>query len=341
MVRSLLHKHSPASVLPQQLEQIIDLWRRARVDPCQVYMTLPGQVCEYLRLMAVNATADTAAKVIPDAIPAPVRQTFVECAAWLIEGPGVVVIEAIDDLTPRMRQAVVAIIAECFGEPLVQDNLGNRILHVYDRDRSKRMSDGARYHQTREGGSLHTDNVNAPDPWEFLVFGCVQPALIGGESVLVHGELVHYLLEQIAPEALDVLRQPFHWEYRGIADALYQAPIITYDAQGRPHYRYLRPYLESAHRKANTPLDARQAWALDVLDSAMELEAMQLRIALRAGDILVTHDSRILHGRTSFADYYESTTIADYEKHPELQVRRTFERAWVKRRLASSLDLGS
>ena len=48
------------------------------------------------------------------------------------------------------------------------------------------MSDGARYHQTREGGSLHTDNVNAPAPWEFLVFGCVEPALIGGESVLTH-----------------------------------------------------------------------------------------------------------------------------------------------------------
>jgi hypothetical protein len=317
-----------------RVESLREFWQRARFNPAEIRVSLPAEASETLRhIVSSGEAADTAA--LSAHIPAPLREAVVECGRWLEEGPGVLVLNAGEGLLPLERQAAIWIVANCLGEPLVQDSQGNRLIHVYDRNRTKRMTDGARYHQTREGGSLHTDNVNMPDAWEFLVFGCVEPALIGGETVLAHGELMHRLLEEVAPEALAILREPFCWEYRGIADALYQAPIITYDNDGRPNYRYLRPYLESAHHKAGTPLSERQAWALDVLDSAMELGANQLRLTLRAGDILITHDSRILHGRTSFADHFESTTIADCHLHPERHIRRSYERAWVKQPAAA------
>ncbi len=323
---------SHQSALFVRAETLQEFWPRVRSNPREVYGSLPAEALAGLRRLASSVgLADI--MDLPPRIPASLRQAIIECGRWLQDGPGVLVMNAGEGLSPLERQAAIWIVANCLGEPLVQDSQGNRLIHVYDRDRTKRIADGARYHQTREGGSLHTDNVNMPDAWEFLVFGCVEPALIGGETVLAHGELVHRLLEQVAPEALAILREPFWWEYRGIADALYQAPVITYDQAGRPNYRYLRPYLESAHRKAGTPLTERQFWALDVLDSAMELGANQLRLTLRAGDILITHDSRILHGRTSFADHFDSTTVAECHLHPQRHIRRSYERAWVKQSL--------
>lgn len=320
---------SHESTLTGRVEALQEFWQRARLNPAEIRVALPNEASDALRqIVSSGERADTAALL--QHLPATLRDAVVACGRWLEEGPGVLVLSAGEGFTPLERQAAIWIVANCLGEPLVQDSQGNRLIHVYDRDRTKRMTDGARYHQTREGGSLHTDNVNMPDAWEFLVFGCVEPALIGGETVLAHGELVHRLLEQVAPEALAALREPFCWEYRGIADALYEAPTITYDSQGRPNYRYLRPYLESAHRKAGRPLSERQAWALDVLDSAMEQGANQLRLTLRAGDILITHDSRVLHGRTSFADHFESTTILEVNLHPQRALRRSFERVWVK-----------
>ncbi len=308
---------------------VSEVWRRAKVNSSEVYVALTGEAEKVLRRMVTSESVwDFSGS--PPSIPTPLRDAMTAYGAGLVEGAGVLVLRTGGDFTPKQRQSVIWILANCLGDLLVQDSDGNRLIHVYDRDRRRRMSDGARYHQTREGGSLHTDNVNAPDPWEFLVFGCVEPALIGGESVLTHADLLHRRLEQSVPEALEILRRPFHWEYRGIADALYQAPIITYDEKARPHFRYLRPYLESAHEKAGEPLTEQQAWALDVLDSAMELSEVQLRLTLKAGDVLITHDSRILHGRTSFADHLTSTTVVESELFPQLRVRRSFERAWVK-----------
>ena len=34
------------------------------------------------------------------------------------------------------------------------------------------INSGDRYHQTREGGSIHTDNVNLKDKLDFLLLSC-------------------------------------------------------------------------------------------------------------------------------------------------------------------------
>ena len=53
---------------------------------------------------------------------------------------------------------------------LSQDSENRKVISVFDRDKRKTMKKGARYHQTHEGGSIHTDNVNVPDYWDFLFF---------------------------------------------------------------------------------------------------------------------------------------------------------------------------
>ena len=62
----------------------------------------------------------------------------------------------------------------------------------------------------------------------------------------------------------------------------------------------------SAHQKVGTPLKPIQLYALDVLDSLLESPSNQIRFNLVPGDVLLTKDSQVLHGRTSFSDYYNS-----------------------------------
>jgi len=229
----------------------------------------------------------------------------------------------------RQRRIFAWIVANVLGDPLVQNSQGDRLIAVYARPGTKRIADGARYHQTREGGGPHTDNVNIPEPWEYLVFSCIRPGRIGGESILINGGAVHERL-LAAPEALDILRQPFWWEYRGISDQLYQAPVITYDRSGEPRFRYLRRYLESAHHRAGEPLTAEQQWALDVLDAVLDLSELQFRTSLEQGEVLIASDSHILHARTSFCDP-EPGAPQDLDA-AAAGTCRFFDRVWVRKR---------
>ncbi len=244
-------------------------------------------------------------------------------------GFGMVIIDPIPLLPIRSRQLVSWLVSRLLGTSLVQNSDGNRLVHVYDRDRTQRMEDGARYHQTRQSGSIHTDNVNAPEPWEYLVFSCIEPAFLGGESIIVNGYAVHSCLAEHAPDALRILEQDFVWEYRGIADDVYHAPIVTYGPDGDPYFRYLRTYLESAHRKIDQPLTNDQLWALDVLDSVLERSDLQLMHRLLAGEIMITFDPQIFHGRTSFADHPQAVSI-DNLTNCDAPLQRTFERRWVR-----------
>ena len=175
------------------------------------------------------------------------------------------------------------------------------MVEVYNRNIGH-IEDGARYHQTRQGGDIHTDSVNRPEPMRYLVMACAEPALAGGESILIRAR---DLLDRLRPypEVIDTLSQPFYFEGRGMAanPALFQMPVLTQTGNG-PVFRYLRPYIASAHDRAGTPLGRDQLYAFDMLDTFLESSALQHRLSLRQGDILVTDDTRVFHDRTSFVD---------------------------------------
>ncbi len=252
------------------------------------------------------------------------------CRALMDDGPGFCLLQPVGGLEPLQIQAFFWVISNLLGEPLVQNSEGSRLIHIYDRDRTVRMKDGGRYHQTREGGDVHTDNVNMPEFWEYLLVGCVEPALVGGENVILSGHAVHEYLKRHVPEALRVLQSDYWWEYRGISDKLYKAPVITYDADGEPLFRYLRTYLESAHKRAEEPMSEMQVWALDVLDAVLDMADLRLRHRLSSGEALICYDSRIFHARTCFSDYLESVSIDDLRQGGSGKLRRTLERTWIR-----------
>lgn len=237
------------------------------------------------------------------------------------------ILKPLENLDLNKKRIGTWIIANLMGDPLVQNEKGNRFICVYDRDRKNTMRNGARYHQTREGGTIHTDNVNIPENWEFLVLSCVNSAMTGGENILVNGILIYEELKKNFPDALKILEKPFYWECRGVADSTYQAPIITYNKKGEPLFRHLRPYMESAHQKVAVPLTEEQVYAVDTLDSLLESSRFQFRHTLKPGETLISYDSQVLHGRTCFSDFFNARTIEEVDERP---LKRTMDRLWIK-----------
>lgn len=192
-------------------------------------------------------------------------------------------------------------LAETFGTLMVQNEAGDNVVEVFDRNVG-RIEEGVRYHQTRQGGDIHTDSVNRPEPMQYLILGCASPALVGGESMVIRaGEILKQLGE--IDGVVETLMQPFWFEGRGMASEpnLFQMPVLSQTEEG-PSFRYLRPYIESAHQRAGEPMTPDQLFAFDVLDAHLELSDLQYRLTLRQGDLLIADDTRVFHGRTSFID---------------------------------------
>jgi hypothetical protein len=263
------------------------------------------------------------------------KDIFKQCVDMIGNDYRALVIELNDETGQFFSYSEIHIlnplIGQILGDLLVQNEQGDKVISVYDRDRLGSMFHGARYHQTREGGSIHTDNVNVPDLWDFLYLSCISPALVGGENILVDGLSVHKKLKESFPRALKVLESPFTWEMRGVADELYRAPIITYNENEEPLFRHLRPYMESAHEKAGEPLSSEQLYAIDVLDALTNSSEFQKRYRMKKGDVLITKDAQVLHGRTCFSDDIEAVTLENYENGKGNTIKRTMERLWIKK----------
>ena len=254
----------------------------------------------------------------------------------LENGKRIVIVRPFVDLhnkyTIQEQRTISWLLGNVLGEPLVQNEAGDKVICVFDRDRNNTMTKGARYHQTREGGTIHTDNVNVPYHWEYLVLSCISPAMSGGENILVNALTVYKILKEKHPDVIAILEKNFFWEQRGVADATYEAPIISYNKKGEPMFRHLRPYMESAHRKVGVPLTDEQMYAIDTLDSVIEHSDNQYRHTFKAGEILLTYDSQVLHGRTCFSDEMNAVTIFDWKKDHNKPLKRTMDRLWALKR---------
>ena len=67
-----------------------------------------------------------------------------------------------------------------------------------------------------------------------------------------------------------------------MAKSFYTAPILKINKSGEPEFRYLRPYLESAHIKKKKPLSDKQLYALDVLDALLDSSENQYRCHMKS-----------------------------------------------------------
>lgn len=303
------------------------------------YYTFSGEaqneIYDYIKaLHAYDRIEDT--KVLDSEDCPAFRKEMEEVRNEIENGKRIVIVKPFIDVQNKYtileQRTIYWLMGNVLGETLVQNEAGDRAILVYDRDRTNSMNKGARYHQTREGGTIHTDNVNVPFKWQYLLLACISPAMAGGENILVNALTVHKILKEKHPDVLTILEKNFFWEQRGVADATYEAPIITYNQKGEPEFRHLRPYMESAHKKLNCPLTDEQTYALDTLDAVLEHSDNQYRHSFLAGEVLLTYDAQVLHGRTPFSDDLYAVTVHEWRRDHHKPLKRTMDRLWVMKK---------
>jgi alpha-ketoglutarate-dependent taurine dioxygenase len=246
-----------------------------------------------------------------------------EILARLDGRPGFAVIGGLDGDAGPERELAFAKACSWFGELLPQDAHGTLVRHV--RDRGTRIGEGrSRYADSREGGSLHTDGAEAPPPVpDYFALLCVRAAAEGGALQLVHVDHVVEALEE-RPDALEVLRRPFHFDRRGDerpGEPPTTAKPILFEEDGVACATYLRQYVEAGHARPDVPdLTPLQVAALDALDEVLASPSLVTEQTMQPGQLAIINNRRLFHGRTAFID------------HPEPERARLLYRAWLRRR---------
>lgn len=153
-----------------------------------------------------------------------------------------------------------------------------------------------------QGLGLHTDNPYREPVPGFQALHVLVAAPDGGESLFADGFAVAEQLRQQDQAAFEVLtRTPVPFAYRSKNAALHaERPLIQLSCRGEViavHYnnRSIQP-LPFAAEAAERYYRAYRRFAL-----LLREPRFMLRFMLRAGDLIVFDNQRILHGRTAFA----------------------------------------
>ena len=240
---------------------------------------------------------------------------------FLIDGIGFFVIdgECFSDFSREETTKIYSEICKTLGTLYVQ-NIKNEIF-VAIKDEGKSMMSGGRYHQTKEGGSFHTDSPQWGKVPDFIGMCCINPAKKGGESKFVSAYNIHNEMLKEHKHFLEMLYEQFHFdkrgEYKSGESPTVFKPIFTYN-DNQLKLRYLRDYINDGHKIQDMPLSKEQNEALDCLDKIIHDENLAVSYELKRYDMIFLNNGRVMHGRTSFEDF------EDVEK------KRLMIRTWIK-----------
>lgn len=242
---------------------------------------------------------------------------------FLDNGYGVVLITGLDTAVfPVLAQkSIYLMIGNLLGTLMIQNAKGEEFISVKDTGAS--MKSGGRYHQTKEGGSLHTDSPQFEEIPDYIGLLCMHGAKSGGQSRLISAYSVHNRMLTEHPTLLDTLYEEFHFDKRGDFEqgespTTFQ-PIFKYDGS-ELSFRYLVDYIKAGHKLADSPLTDTKVKALNAIDRLLEDESLVVELNMEAGQIQFINNHRIVHGRRPFEDY------------PEEHRKRNMMRMWLKRR---------
>lgn len=147
----------------------------------------------------------------------------------------------------------------------------------------------------------HTDNpYRAPVPGIQLLH-CLVNQTRGGLSTLVDGFAVAQALRQQEPQAFDILsRTPVRFRYVDLATELTSsAPPIELDVTGALKAIHFSPRLDYVPLFDREQLDA-YFRARRLFDHRLRAPDFEIRFLLKAGDLVMFDNCRLLHGRTGF-----------------------------------------
>lgn len=253
-------------------------------------------------------------------------------------GMGFVVFPAWAGLNIHQSRVASWLVDNAFGDPKVQDDVGSHLIQIFNMADDRSMRTGARYHETREGNSPHTDGPQVLSDPDYLCLRCVSDGWIGGENILVTADSIYNHLLEHAPHLIRVLAGDYLFHCRGVDNVdgreYFARPILSMD-DGGLRLRFLDHYIESGHRLAKQPLTLEQRKAIDYLNCLFELAAVQFRARLEPGQQVVFANKRMLHARTEFLDRHDAREIYDPRQLDDVSTaNRLMDRTWSYKRQA-------
>ena len=239
----------------------------------------------------------------------------------LLDGFGLFVINGtcLQNFSLEEKIAIYTLVAKILGELIVQNIQQEKIVKI--KDVGKSMKTGGRYHETKEGGSHHTDSPQWKDVPDYLSLLCVNNAKKGGTNLFLSAYTIHNKILKEKNELLHIFYEKFHFDKRGEfkdgeSPTVFE-PIFEFKDE-RLYFRYLRNYIDAGHDIQNQPLSKLQKEALTYLDNLMRKDEMIMRYDLKPGDMVFSDNHWIIHGRTPFED------------HDDKNMKRLMLRTWIR-----------
>ena len=225
---------------------------------------------------------------------------------FLVEGIGLFIIDGkcFTDFSKEELIEIYQNVCRILGTLYVQNDKNQKLVQVQDSGKS--MKSGGRYHQTKEGGSYHTDSPQWEKVPDFIGMCCINPAKKGGESKFVSAYSIHNKMLKEHKQFLEILYQQFHFDKRGEFESKESPtvfePIFTYN-NNQLKCRYLRDYINDGQMIQKTPLSKEQNEALDIFDKIIHDENLVVSYKLKQNDMVFFNNNRVMHGRSSFEDF--------------------------------------
>jgi len=239
----------------------------------------------------------------------------------LLDGVGLFVIDGIcmESFSVKEKTSIYTLAAKILGELIIQNIQQEKIVEV--KDVGKSMKTGGRYHETKEGGSHHTDSPQWKNVPDYIGLFCVHNAKKGGTNLFLSAYTIHNRILQERKDLLDIFYEKFHFDKRGEfkdgeSPTVFE-PIFELKDE-KLYFRYLRNYIDAGHDIQNQPLSQPQKDALTYLDNLMRVEDIAMKYDLKPGDMVFSDNHRIVHGRMLFEDYDDEN------------LKRFMLRTWIK-----------
>ena len=249
------------------------------------------------------------------------KNEILEFKKKILDGFGLFIINGacLKDFSLKEKISIYTLIAEILGELIIQNIKQEKIVEI--KDVGKSMQSGGRYHETKEGGSHHTDSPQWEDVPDYLGLFCVHNAKKGGTNLFLSAYTIHNRILKGRKDLLNILYEKFHFDKRGEfkegeSSTVFE-PIFKFK-DGKLYFRYLRNYIDAGHDIQNQPLSESQKEALTYLDNSMLEEDMIMSYDLKPDDMVFSDNHWIIHGRTTFEDFDD----------PNL--KRLMLRTWIK-----------
>ena len=239
----------------------------------------------------------------------------------LINGCGFFVINGheLSNLSLDEKRNIYTIISKIIGELLEQNKDHEKVVVI--KDLGKTMKTGGRYHQTKEGGSYHTDGSHIfKNPPDYVGLLCINPAKSGGVSKFMSAYTIHNKLLK-KQKLQKILYEKFHHDKKnenvGEENATRFEPIFQF-VNNELKFKYQRELIFTGHEKAKQPLTEIQIQAIKFLEEILSNSDQVVTYTLKSGDMMFSNNRWLIHDRTLFEDFEDE------------KLKRLLLRTWIR-----------